>query len=124
MIEAQGGDASAIDDRSRLPTARLRTPVVAELDGTLAALDALTVARASIILGAGRERKGDPIDLAVGIELLARVGDPLQRGQPLAIIHANDESRIPEAERLLHEAARISASPVPPQPLILERLGS
>src|SRR4051794_16929692 len=52
MIEAQGGDASAIDDRSRLPIARLRTLVVAELSGTLGAMDALTVARASIALGA------------------------------------------------------------------------
>jgi len=122
MIEAQGGDAAAIDDRARLPATSLRTDIVATASGYLARLDALTVARASIVLGAGRERKGDPIDLAVGVELLARVGDRLEAGQPLAVIHANDAARIPDAERLVQSAVTISAEPVAAPPLILERL--
>src|SRR5438477_5956217 len=61
MIEAQGGDARAFDDRRRLPTAALQQPVLADSDGYLCRLDALSVARATIALGAGRERKGDPI---------------------------------------------------------------
>src|SRR5919197_4547703 len=60
MIEAQGGDAGALDDRARLPTARIKRAVVSDADGFVARLDALTIARASTALGAGRERKGDP----------------------------------------------------------------
>src|SRR5579859_2181239 len=79
MVEAQGGDARAFDDRSRLPTAGLRQPVLAEADGYVSRLDAMTVARASIVLGAGRERKGDAIDLAVGIYLEAKIGERVGR---------------------------------------------
>jgi thymidine phosphorylase len=87
-------------------------------------LDALTVARASIVLGAGRESKGDPIDLAVGVHLEAKIGDRVSRGEPIAVLHANDESRLPEAERVLRSGITLSTAPVAPPPLILERLGA
>jgi len=90
----------------------------------LSQLDALTVARASIVLGAGRERKGDPIDLAVGVRLEAKIGDRVSRGEPVAVLHANDESRLPEAERVLRSGIKLSTAPVAPPPLILERLGA
>jgi pyrimidine-nucleoside phosphorylase len=125
MIEAQGGDAAAFEDRRRLPTARLQIPLVfdSKREGYLARLDALTVAHACTVLGAGRERKGDPIDLAVGVKLQAKVGDPLAPGQPVAILHANDESRLAEAERVMRSAIELSPTPVQPPALILERLG-
>ena len=122
MIEAQGGDAGALDDRARLPTARIKRPVVSDADGFVARLDALTIARASTALGAGRERKGDPIDLAVGLVLQAKVGDQLVRGQPIAIVHANDEARLVASEHILRGAIRISPTVLEPPPLILERL--
>src|SRR6266851_9118780 len=124
MIEAQGGDTRAFDDRSLLPHATLRHPVLAASDGYMSQLDALTVARASIVLGAGRERKGDPIDLAVGVRLGAKIGDRVSRGEPLAVLHANDESRLPEAERILRGGIQLSTTPVRPPPVILERLGA
>jgi pyrimidine-nucleoside phosphorylase len=124
MVVAQGGDPGAFDDREQLPRATLQHAVVASQAGYLARLDALTVARASIALGAGRERKGDPIDLAVGVALEAKVGDRVERGQPLAVLHANDAARLPEAERLVLEAVQISEAPVASPPLILERLAS
>ena len=122
MVEGQGGDTAAFDDRSRLPSARVRRPLVADEDGYVARLDALTVAHASTVLGAGRERKGDPIDLAVGVVLQARVGDRVAVGQPLAVLHANDEERLAEAERVLRGAISLSPSVVVPRPIILERL--
>ncbi len=124
MIEAQGGDARAFDDRSQLPTAHVKLPVLADTDGFVSQLDALTVARASIVLGAGRARKGDPIDLAVGVRLEAKIGDRVSRGEPMAVLHANDESRLPEAERVLRSGITLSTAPVAPPPLILERLGA
>ena len=65
-----------------------------------------------------------PIDLAVGLVLQAKLGDPIVRGQPLAIVHANDEERLLHAERVLQSALELSASPVAPPPVILERLGT
>jgi pyrimidine-nucleoside phosphorylase len=124
MVEAQGGDAAAFDDRSRLPTARLQRPVLAQQDGYVARLDALSVAHASIALGAGRARKGEPIDLAVGVLLAAKLGDRVARGQPLAIVHANDEGRLAQAERLLRRAIAISSTAVEPPPVILDRLAT
>jgi thymidine phosphorylase len=122
MVVAQGGEPSAFENADALSSARLRTPVGASSAGYIADLDALTVARASIVLGAGRERKGDPIDLAVGVELHAKVGSQVERGQPIATLHANDEARLAEAERVLQSAVRISATHIEPPPLILERL--
>src|SRR5579859_5425665 len=122
MVAAQGGDTSAFEDRTRLPAARLQRTVSAEVDGYVERLDALTVAHAATVLGAGRERKGDPVDLAVGIVLAARVGHQVQRGQPLAVLHANDEARLLEAEGLLRQAVTLSPRAVEKRPLIIERL--
>jgi pyrimidine-nucleoside phosphorylase len=122
MVEAQGGDTAAFDDRTRLPSARLRSTNTAQADGYVAKVDALTVAHACALLGAGRERKGDSIDLSVGVVLEVRVGDRVSRGQPLAELHANDETRLAHAARALQAAIGVSPVPVEPPPLILERL--
>jgi pyrimidine-nucleoside phosphorylase len=122
MVEAQGGDSAAFEDRERLPRARIQRLVQAESDGYIARLDALTVAHASTTLGAGRARKGDPIDLSVGIVLKIKVGDSVVRGQPLATLHANDEARLSEAEATLRSAIQIAPERVGPPPLILERV--
>jgi pyrimidine-nucleoside phosphorylase len=122
MVETQSGDAAAFDDRSRLPLARLRSAPVAPADGYVARVDALAVAHASTLLGAGRERKGDPVDLSVGVVLEVKVGDRVSRGQPLAVLHANGEARLARAERAVREAIEVSPNTIEPIPLILERL--
>jgi pyrimidine-nucleoside phosphorylase len=124
MVEAQGGAAAAFDDLSRLPSARFQEPLLAESDGYVARLDALTVARASNLLGAGRERKGDPVDLAVGVVLEAKIGDRVERGQPLLVVHANDSHRLDEAQRLLLTGIELSPRPVQAPPLILRRVSA
>jgi pyrimidine-nucleoside phosphorylase len=122
MVNAQGGDTSAFDDPERLPSARLHEPLLAAQDGYVARLDALTIAHAANLLGAGRERKGDAIDLGVGILLHARVGDPVEHGQPLLTIHANDAGRLDRARRLVQTGVQLSPTPVDAPPLILERV--
>jgi pyrimidine-nucleoside phosphorylase len=122
MVEAQGGDSGAFDDRSRLPQARLHKTVTASADGYVANLDAHTVARACSVLGASREGKGDPIDLSVGIVLNVKVGDRVARGDLIASVHANEASRLARAERLLVAAIVLSPDRVAPRQIILERL--
>jgi pyrimidine-nucleoside phosphorylase len=122
MVQAQGGDTSPLDDPTRLPSASIQEPVLAQHAGYVARLDALTIARASNRLGAGRERKGDPIDLAVGIVLHARVGEQIEPGQPLLTIHANDARRLEDARRLVQAGIELSATPVARPPLILGRV--
>jgi pyrimidine-nucleoside phosphorylase len=122
MVEAQGGDASAVDDRTRLPAASVQRVLGAEDNGYLARLDALTVARASTELGAGRERKGDTIDLSVGVVLDVKLGDRVEHGQPLATLYANDEGRVELAEWTLRSGITVSHDRVSPPPLVLERI--
>jgi len=122
MVQAQGGSTAAFDDPAQLPAARLQREIRAERGGYLARMDALTVARACTLLGAGRERKGEAIDLAVGAQVLARVGDQVAAGQPLVVLHANDEARLKVAEQALRGAIGLSEAPVNARPLILERL--
>jgi pyrimidine-nucleoside phosphorylase len=67
-------------------------------------------------LGGGREKKGDPIDYAVGIVHQRKVGDRVERGEPLLTIHANDEGKLAQARRQLLSAIRWSDKPVTPPP--------
>jgi pyrimidine-nucleoside phosphorylase len=120
LAEAQGGDVRMIDDPARLPQARLVETVNAAQDGYLAQVSALTVAQAAFELGAGREKKGDPIDLAVGVRVHVRVGDKVQTGAPLATIYANDEARLERSRVLLGEAFRYSSAPVDALPLFYD----
>ena len=93
MIEAQGGDPRVVDDpEGVLPAAPVRRPIAAERAGTLAAVDAEALGRASGELGAGRKKKGDPIDPAVGIVFLAEGGRP-SRGRTGARAGARSHRR-------------------------------
>jgi thymidine phosphorylase len=88
VVAAQGGDARQIEDTGRLPTAPVREVVAASRTGFIAAIQAERIGIASVSLGAGRRHKGDPIDHAVGLVLLAKVGDYVKAGAPLIEVHA------------------------------------
>jgi len=120
-VLAQGGDASVVDDYGLMPQARLTRELCAAQDGFVADVNALTVGRATVALGAGRRRKGDAVDHAVGVVLRKKIGDPVQRGQPVARIYANDETQLAEAETLLLSAYDWSEKPVEP-PLLIRRI--
>jgi pyrimidine-nucleoside phosphorylase len=122
MVEAQGGDAAAFDDPSRLPSARLSHTVTATGEGYVAKVDALAVARAVAALGAARAQKGDVIDLAVGAELAVEVGAHVHARDPLVRVFANDEARLAGALELLMAGLVLSPTPVPPRPLVLDRI--
>ena len=97
FVRAQGGDERAVYDPSLLPQARIQREVVSPANGYVASLEAEGVGRACITLGGGRETKESTIDLAVGIELIKKVSDRVEKGEPIAIIYANDEAKAAQA---------------------------
>ncbi|ROS76956.1 thymidine phosphorylase [Cellulomonas sp. PhB143] len=96
MIAAQGGDPAAA-----LPVARESEQVLADADGTLASLDAYAVGVAAWRLGAGRARREDPVQAGAGVELHAKPGDVVRRGQPLLTLHTDTPERFARAREAL-----------------------
>ncbi len=91
LIEAQGGNAAIIHDPSLLPTAKYQIEVPALTSGYITKMEADDLGVAAMLLGAGRATKEDEIDLAVGIVLRKKIGDAVQQGETLAVIHTNTE---------------------------------
>lgn len=117
LIMAQGGDASYIDKPEKLPTAPIQHTLNASESGYIAQVHARMVGEAAVILGAGRRKKGDSIDQAVGVSVLVKVGEQVEKGQPLFVVHARDKDAQREAEEKLHEAVKIQPDKVDPLPL-------
>jgi pyrimidine-nucleoside phosphorylase len=119
MIQAQGGDPRVVDEPEQvLPSAPVRRPIMAERAGTLAAVDAEGLGRASGDLGAGRKKKSDAIDPSVGIVFLPKIGDRLVAGQELGRVHARSEGDAEAGIRAVHAAMTIGDEPVEPPPLV------
>ena len=116
-IRAQGGNP----DPAVLPSAPVVRQVPAPQDGFVRAVRAREVAAAAMRLGAGRERKGDSVDHAVGVVCGAKHGDRVERGEALAEIHARDDASAKAAEATLLTAYEIGDEPEP-RPLVLDVL--
>ncbi len=124
IIAAQGGDPGVIDDPSRLPAAAHRHVVAAPRSGFVSAIHADLVGRASVLLGAGRERVESVIDPGVGFLLLRVPGDAVKAGDAVLEVHYNDGARLARAETLAREAIEISDAPPPPATLVLDRIAA
>ena len=119
MIEAQGGDPRVTEDpASVLPRAPLVVPLLADRTGVLAAVDAEIIGMASSTLGAGRVRKGEQVDPAVGIVFRPKIGDRLDVGEPLGEIHARSRDVAEQAAKRTLEALTVAEGPAEPPPLI------
>jgi pyrimidine-nucleoside phosphorylase len=123
LIRAQSGDPRVIDDPSRLPTAPAQLAVNATAGGSIASIDALEIALAGKSLGAGRDRKDAPIDLAVGVVLHKKVGDPVRAGEPLATIHARTPAHAASVVARITAAFAV-ADGARPRALLLRRVTS
>jgi pyrimidine-nucleoside phosphorylase len=115
-IRAQGGDP----DESRLPTAPVVREVTAPADGHVTRLGAIAVGNAALHLGAGRRRKEDDIDHAVGVECVAKRGDEVAQGQTLARVHAADDRSADEAAAAVLAAYAFGSEPPPHRHVLLE----
>jgi pyrimidine-nucleoside phosphorylase/thymidine phosphorylase len=118
VIELQGGDPAVCDDTSLLPRAAEVVEVRSGTDGYVSRIACRAVGRVVMLLGAGRETVSSPIDPAVGIVLRRKVGDPVSRGEPLAVVHANDRGRSEEAVERIRNAIVISTDPPAEVPLV------
>jgi pyrimidine-nucleoside phosphorylase len=121
VIEAQGGDPRALDDRKVMPTAIHTAEITADRAGTVEAFDVEAIGRASMVLGAGRKKTTDSIDLSVGFEMLVRVGDKVEKGQPIARAEFNDEAKFELAVPIVLGAVGIGEKTPEPAPLVRER---
>ena len=111
MVELQGGEVHTIDDPHKLPKARYTMTVPVERAGYIATMQCEQIGTACVILGGGRERKEDSVDPAVGIVLHKKVDDRVDRGEPLATIHYNDEARAARAKQLIMQSCEIAEKP-------------
>jgi pyrimidine-nucleoside phosphorylase len=120
LVGAQGGDVAFVDDPGKLPKAGMIEAVKAPRGGSISQVHARTVGEAAVALGAGRAKKGDPIDHAVGFVIHKKVGDRVEKDEPLFEIHANNAEKLAEARKSVLSAHIINDDSVPPLPLFYE----
>ena len=123
IVEAQGGDPRVVDDYTRLPQPAVRELWRAEQDGLVTDLEAESLGRAAVALGAGRDRVEAGVDPAAGLDVLATVGTPVRRGDPVLALCCQDASRLPAARALVSRAVTIGERAPEPSPLVLETIG-
>ena len=121
IVSAQGGQAGALT-QDRLPGASVIHEVHSPRAGYVTSLEARAIGRAVMALGAGRVRKEDTVDPAVGVVLHAKVGSPVERGQTLALVHVRDAASALAAEQAVAAAYTFGESQPETPPLIYEVL--
>jgi pyrimidine-nucleoside phosphorylase len=122
MVAAQGGDVGQVDDPERLPQARVAAELPSQRSGYVVSVDAEALAWIALELGAGRRKKSDTIDHAVGLVVQAKVGDLVRSGEPLVVVHCQESAVLePLAERL-YGAFAWSELPVLKPPLVRETI--
>lgn len=122
FVKAQGGDDAYVYDTNRFERAMMEVPVLSERDGYITAMNCETIGSVSLILGGGRVTKDSKIDLAVGLHVLCKVGDPVKKGEPVAVLFANDANKAKEAKERYLAALTIEDAPVGKPKIILGRV--
>ncbi|MBI4801890.1 MAG: thymidine phosphorylase [Elusimicrobia bacterium] len=121
MVRWQGGDARVADNPGKfLPKARFITEFKAGASGYIERLDARTVGRAGVVLGAGRARAEDEVDYGAGIMLEKKTGDAVRRSEVLARLYSSDAAKLAEGKKLFASAVRIGPRKIETGPLIRE----
>lgn len=122
LVTAQGGDISYVDDPDKLPKANFVEVVESPRSGYLELVNARVLGEASVTLGAGRAKKGDPIDHAVGLVIQHKVGDRVEKGEPLLVIHANNAKLLTRVRKQVLSAHAFDDVPVAPLPLFYDQV--
>ena len=107
LVEAQGGDASALEKLGSVHAAPHVQPFAAPDSGTVSKMDAELIGRASVLLGGGRQKADDAVDFAVGFSQLKKVGEHVETGEPLMMVHARTEQSFESVLPLLRDAVEV-----------------
>ncbi len=123
VIQAQGGNAQALDKFELLPNATGMREITSPRAGYISAIDAEDIGQASTLMGAGRERKDDRIDPAVGVILEVKMGEKVDAGSVLCRLYYTSEDHVEEASEMVEDAFRVSQQKAEERELILEVVG-
>ncbi len=123
VVQAQGGDPKSLDKFELLPNATGMREIASPRAGYVTAIDAEDIGLASGLMGAGRDKKEDKIDPAVGMILEAKIGDKVEAGSVLCRLYYTKEEQVDEAADMVEDAFRISSQKPDPRELILEVVG-
>ena len=108
LVEAQGGDPTALEKMETVHKAPVVHPFTASRSGVVTALNAEAIGRASVLLGGGRQKADDAVDFAVGFSRLKKVGEQVEKGEPLLLMHARSEEARASIPPLLEEGVEIN----------------
>jgi pyrimidine-nucleoside phosphorylase len=122
MIAAQGGDPRVVAEPDRLPSAKVRVPVLAPRGGTVQSVDPLELGLVGVALGAGRTKTEDVVDPRVGIELAVVVGERVAKGKPLAYLHVNERRGHARHLSRVRDAFKVGPRAVAQPKLVIERI--
>ncbi len=122
MVRAHGGDTRTVEHPERLPTARAKLEVLATKSGYVASCDAYALGLSSVALGAGRTRADQAVDPSAGLELLAKRGDPVKCGEPIARIHARSKGLAESEVSRVQSAFTVAQKKPKPTSIVLERV--
>ena len=124
LVKAQGGDVSVLSDYSKYKQAKIKYEYKAKKSGNVAKCDALSVAKGCKVLGAGRDKKDEPINMAVGVVVKKKVSDTVNAGDVLAEVYADSEGQLKQTIEYLDKAYVITDQPVAKPVLISKMLGA
>ncbi len=113
LIEKQGGDSSILDSPELLNMAKFKTPVISQENGIIYAIKCKNIGQAIVNMGGGRQKKEDFIDNTVGIEVLKKIGDHVEAGEPLLYIYSNDEEKAKKEAIKLQRSFKLGSVEVP-----------
>jgi pyrimidine-nucleoside phosphorylase len=123
LIIAQGGNVDQVDDPQTLPVAPFIQTTPSPSSGYIREVNAREIGLTSVMLGAGRMKKADPIDHSVGLVLFSKVGQAIEEGEPLFEVHAADQQAAAQATQRVLAAHQIARDPVPALPLFYKTVG-
>ncbi len=119
FIAAQGGDPKVAVNRNLLPTAQFSRKIFADKDAYVQQIDAHEIGCSAVILGAGREFKGQKIDLSAGLVIKSHVGDLVSQNQLIAVLYSNKQDSLDLAYEKVSAAIRLGGEPALPSKLVL-----
>jgi pyrimidine-nucleoside phosphorylase len=108
LVYAQDGDASSLEKLGQIHRAPIVRPLPAPSSGIIRKMDAESIGRASLLLGGGRQKPDDPVDFAVGLSGIRKIGEGVEANEPLLFAHARNEQALESVWPLLENAVEIA----------------